>query len=106
MTKKEFKKSIVEFEKAKQKLNKSKRKFVFDVKEFMRVHKLTVKVLFFGDTFGLDIVINWDNIGNSPRKIPLNVLTDFCNTFGCKFEYTNCDGNRYIFSFDGLSMGY
>lgn len=80
MTKKEFKKSIVEFEKAKQKLNKSKRKFVFDVKEFMRVHKLTVKVLFFGDTFGLDIVINWDNIGNSPRKIPLNVLTDFCNT--------------------------
>ena len=80
MTKKEFKKSIVEIEKAKQKLNKSKRKFVFDVKEFMRVHKLTVKVLFFGDTFGLDIVINWDNIGNSPRKIPLNVLTDFCNT--------------------------
>lgn len=68
MTKKEFKKSIVEFEKAKQELNKSKRKFVFDVKEFMRVHEIPVKVLFFGNTFGLDIEINWNNIGNAPEK--------------------------------------
>ena len=106
MTKKEFKKSIIEFEKAKQELNKSKRKFVFDVKEFMRMHEIPVRVLFFGTTFGLDIEINWNNIGNAPRKIPLNVLTDFCNTFGCEFEYINCDGKRYIFSFDGLSMEY
>ena len=106
MTEKQFKKSIIEFDKATQEFNKTKWKFIFDVMEFMKNKGIPVRVLFFGNTFGLDIERNWDNMANSPRKIPLSVLTDFCNTFGCEFEYSKCDGKRYIFSFDGLNVGY
>ena len=103
---KRFKDCLIEFDKAKQDLNKSKRQFVFDVKEFMRDKGIPVRVLFFGNTFGLDFDINVTSLGDFPRKIPLDVLTDFCKEFGCEFEYTNCDGQRYIFSFDGLTVGY
>ena len=92
---KRFKKCLIEFE-------KTKREFVFNVKEFMRDKGIPVKLTFFGDTFGLDI----DNMRDVPRKIPLDVLTDFCKDFGCEFEYTCCDGNRWIFSFNKLNMGY
>ena len=59
-----------------------------------------IKLMFFGDAFGLDL------FSSNVSKIPLNVLVDFCEEFGCTFEYTNSDGHRYIFSFDGLSMGF
>jgi len=106
MTKKGFKKCIIDFNKAKKDLEKSKRDFKYEVMDFMRDKGIPVNVLFFGDTFGLDIRLNIDNWQNIPRKIPLDVLTDFCKEFGCEFEYTNCDGERYIFSFNGLSLGY
>ena len=106
MTEKRFKNALIEFEKAKNELKKEKRTFVFDVKEFMLKNGIPIKVLFFGDTFGLDIDLNIHNWRDVPRKIPLDVLTDFCKEFGCEFEYTNSDGERYIFSFNGLSMGY
>lgn len=101
-----FKNCLIEFDKAKQKLAREKRTFEFDVKEFMRNKGVPVKVLFFGNTFGLDIDLNINNCQDVPRKIPLDVLSDFCKEFGCEFEYNNCDGNRWIFSFNGLSIGY
>jgi len=101
-----FKDCLIEFNKTKQNFNEIKEQFVYDVYDFMENKGILVRVLFFGDTFGLDIKRNWDNMTNSPRKIPLNVLTEFCNTFGCEFEYTKCGGSRYIFSFDGLNMEY
>ena len=103
---KRFKDCLIEFDKAKQDFNEGKIQFVLDVKEFMRDKGIPVKVLFFGNDFGLDFDINVANFGDFPTKIPLDVLTDFCNTFECEFEYTNCNGGRYIFSFDGLNMGY
>lgn len=104
-TNKRFKDSLIEFDQAKQKLQKEKRTFIFDVKEFMQDKGIPVRVLFFGKTFGLDIDINWTNAGKVPHKIPLDILSDFCKTFGCEFEHTN-DSHRYIFSFDGLNMEY
>lgn len=106
MTEKPFKDCLIEFNKAKQNLNESKMQFECDVIEFMRDKGISVRVLFFGNTFGLDINIPINNFGNISRKIPLDILTDFCDEFGCEFEYTNCDGARYIFSFDGLNMMY
>ena len=101
---KRFKNCLIEFDKAKQKLEREKTTFIFDVKEFMRDKGIPVRVLFFGDTFGLDIVVTMDNFRDVPRTIPLNVLMDFCDEFGCEFQYNNCDGNRWIFSFNGLDM--
>ena len=106
MTEKRFKECLIEFDNTVDKLNKEKRIFVFDVKEFMLEYNIPVRVLFFGDTFGLDIDLNIRNWQDVPRKIPLSVLSEFCKKFGCEFEYTNCDGKRYIFSFDGLNMRY
>ena len=99
MTKKQFKDVLIEFDKVKQNLENEKKIFKIDVIVFMRKRGIPVKVLFFGDTFGLDIDININNVGKVPRKIPLDVLTDFCKEFGCDFEYTACDGDRWIFSF-------
>ena len=31
---------------------------------------------------------------------------DFCKEFGCDFEYNNCDGDRWVFSFNGMTIGY
>ena len=103
---KNFKDCLIEFDKAQQNLNKSKAHFILDVRNFMRDKGVPVKVLFFGNTFGIDVDININNVGNVSRKIPLDVLVDFCDKFSCEFEYTNCDGKRYIFSFDGLYMGH
>lgn len=105
MTEKQFKQYLLNFDKAKKTLEQEKMNFKFDVIGFMRNNGIPVKVLFFGNTFGLDIDVNIHNFSNVPRKIPLNVLSDFCEEFGCDFEYTNCDGERYIFSFNGLNMG-
>lgn len=106
MTEKQFKDVLIEFDKAKQNLNDAKRSFQVDIIVFMRKRGIPVKVLFFGDSFGLDIDLNIKNWRDVPRKIPLDVLTDFCKEFGCEFEYTACDGDRWIFSFGGLSIGY
>lgn len=103
---KRFRECLIEFDEAKQKLEKEKGTFEFDVIKFMRDKGIIVKVLFFGNTFGLDIDINWEIVGKGLCKIPLEVLSDFCKEFGCEFEYTNCDGGRYIFSFNGLNMDY
>ena len=105
MTAKRFKNCLMEFSKAEQKLQREKRTFEFDVKEFMRGKGIPVKILFFIDTFGLDIDVSISNWQNVPHKIPIDVLSDFCKEFGCDFEYNTCDGNRWIFSFNGLSMG-
>lgn len=103
MTEKRFKNALIEFDKAKHDLKYAKMIFQNDVIIFMRKKGIPVRVLFFGDTFGLDIMRNWYDV---PRKIPLDVLTDFCNEFGCEYEYTNYDGKRWIFSFDKLNMGF
>ena len=102
MTNKRFKDCLVEFDKAKQKMEREIIMFKLDIKEFMINKGIPVKVLFFGEigeTFGLEIDLNRDNWEDVPSKIPLDVLTDFCNEFGCDFEYTNCNGHRWIFSF-------
>ena len=106
MTKKRFKDVLIEFDKAKRNLENEKRNFKIDVIIFMKKKGIPVRVLFFGDAFGLDIDLNVPNWRDVPLKIPLDVLSDFCKEFGCDFEYTNCDGNRWIFSFNGLSMEY
>lgn len=107
MTEKEqFKQSVIRFNNAKKDFEKQKRNFKFNVIEFMRNKGIPVRVSFYGDTFGIDIRVDVDNWREVPRKIPLDVLTDFCNEFGCEFEYTNSDGERYIFSFNGLSIGF
>lgn len=106
MTEKRFKDVLIEFDKAQHDLKYAKMIFQNDVIVFMRKKGIPVKVLFFGDTFGLDIDINLNNWGDVPRKIPLDVLSDFCKEFGCDFEYTCCDGDRWIFTFDGMSMGF
>lgn len=106
MTEKRFKDCLVEFNNIKQELEYNKLKFAHEVSEFMRNKGIPVKVLFFGDCFGLDIDLNVPDWENVPLKIPLNVLTDFCNEFGCDFECTACKGERWIFGFDGLVMGY
>lgn len=105
MTGKKFKNSLIEFDKAKKELHEQKMDFIFDVKRYMLKNGIHVRVLFFGDTFGLDIILG-NNLSETPQKIPLSVLSNFCDRYGCEFEYTNCDGKRYIFSFDGISMGY
>lgn len=37
-------------------------------------------------------------------KFTAKVLADFCEEFDCEFEYTTCDGDRYIFTFDDVDM--
>ena len=106
MTNKRFKNVLIEFDKTKENLKREKKTFEFDVREFMRNKGIPVKILFFGNTFGLDINLNVSNWQDVPRKIPLDVLSDFCNEFGCDFEYNNCDGNRWVFSFNGMDMKY
>ena len=103
---KRFKDVLIEFDKAKQNLDDAKRTFQIDVIVFMKKRGIPVRVLFFGNSFGLDIDLNVSNWQDVPRKIPLDVLSDFCKEFGCEYEYTNCDGDRWIFSFNGLGMGY
>lgn len=106
MTEKQFKNCLIEFDKAKQTFKRKKVAFVVDVMKFMEDKDIPIKVLFFGDTFGLDIVVNRYNFRDVPRTIPLKVLMDFCDEFGCEFQYTCCDGSRWIFSFNGLDMGH
>lgn len=106
MTNKRFKNVLIEFDKVKDNLKREKKTFEFDVKEFMKNKGIPVKILFFGNTFGLDIDLNTNNWQNIPKKIPLNVLSDFCKEFDCDFEYNNCNGTRWIFSFNGLYMDY
>ena len=101
-----FKDVLIEFDKARQNLDDAKRTFQIDVIVFMKKRGIPVRVLFFGNSFGLDIDLNVSNWQDVPRKIPLGVLSDFCKEFGCEYEYTNCDGDRWIFSFNGLGMGY
>ena len=101
-----FKDVLIEFDKARQNLDDAKRTFQIDVIVFMKKRGIPVRVLFFGNSFGLDIDLNVSNWQDVPRKIPLDVLSDFCKEFGCEYEYTNCDGDRWIFSFNGLGMGY
>lgn len=103
MTEKRFRDCLIEFDDAKYKLKKERDTFESEVKEFMETNGISVKIKFFGTTFGLDIDFTKPNVS---RKIPLLVLMDFCKKFGCDFEYTNCNGRRYIFSFDGLTVGY
>ena len=106
MTNKRFKNILIEFDKVTQNFEREKKTFEMDVKEFMRNKGIPVKILFFGDTFGLDIDLNISKFQDVPRKIPLDVLSDFCKEFCCDFEYQNCDGHRWIFSFNGMEMGY
>lgn len=106
MTNKRFRNVLIEFDKVKQNIEREKKTFAFDVKEFMRSKGIPVKVLFFGKTFGLDIDVNVSNLQDVPRKIPLDVLSDFCKEFGCDFEYNNYEGDRWIFSFNGMTIGY
>ena len=103
---KRFKNALIEFEKAKKELENEKRTFVFDVETFMLKNRIPIKVLFFGDSFGLDINLNIHDWSETPRKIPLSVLTSFCDEFGCEFECTVCDGNRWIFNFNGMDMRF
>ena len=102
----QFKEAIIEFDKATQKFENEKRTFEYDVKIFMRDKGIPIKIAFFGSTFGLDIDLDAPNGSDIPRKIPINVLYDFCNEFGCDFERTACDGERWIFTFNGLNMTY
>jgi len=95
---KRFKQDVIDLNNIKKKFERSKREFKFDCEEFMRNNGIKVKLMFFGDSFGLDI--------SNVSKIPLNILVDFCEEFGCTFEYTNNYGQRYFFSFDGLSMEF
>ena len=106
MTNKRFRNVLIEFDKVKQNIEREKKTFAFDVKEFMRNKGIPVKILFFGKTFGLDIDLNISNWQDVPRKIPLDVLSDFCKEFGCDFEYNNYDGDRWIVSFNGMTIGY
>ena len=106
MTEKRFINALIEFDKVKQNIEREKKTFAFDVKEFMRNKGIPVKILFFGKTFGLDIDVNVSNWQDVPRKIPLDVLSDFCKEFGCDFEYNTRDGDRWIFSFKGMTIGY
>lgn len=106
MTEKRFRNILIEFDKVTQNLVREKKTFEVDVKEFMRNKGIPVKILFFGKTFCLDIDVNVSNRQDIPRKIPLDVLSDFCKEFGCDFEYNNCDGNRWIFSFNEMKIGY
>ena len=98
---KHFKQDIINWNNAQEEFKKSKGEFKFDCQEFMRNNGIKgVRLMFFGDTFGLDILCS------NVSKIPLNVLVDFCEKFGCTFERTIDSGERYIFNFDGLSMGF
>ena len=106
MTNEKFKNALIEFNKASRNLENEKLTFEADITVFMKERGIPVRVEFFIDTFGLDIDYrgpNWDKI---PRKIPLDVLVDFCKEFGCEYEYTNCDGSRYIFKFDKLKVRF
>lgn len=98
---KRFKQDVIDWNNTIKEFEESKEEFKFDCEEFMRNNAIKgVKLMFFGDAFGLDIYCS------NVSKIPLNILVNFCEEFGCTFEYTNCHGQRYIFSFDGLNMGF
>ena len=101
-----FKRDLLIYKKAQEQFDKDKKRFRTEIILFFGKYDIPVKVLFFGKTFGIDIDINLSNIGEVPHKIPVEVLYDFCKEFGCDFEETVCDGSRWIFSFEGMFMGY
>ena len=101
---KQFKDALINYNEAVQNLIEAKKSFKAAVVAFMKEKGIPVRVEFFGDTFGVDIRCR--AMRDTPLKIPLDVLTDFCKEFGCEYEYTNCDGKRYLFSFNKLDMRF
>lgn len=103
---KQFKDALIEFDKAKKDFVKNRDKFKFDVMDFMKDKGIPVKVMFFTNFFEVAIdyyaINNFDTI---PKQIPLDVLSDFCEKFGCVCDFSKCKGHRYFFKFNGLSMG-
>ena len=110
MTNTRFKKRLKEYDELINQLKYDKEEFKYDVIRFMKSRGIPVRINFFGDTFGVDIHITKQDCSSEsevPLKIPLNVLMDFCNEFGCEYEHTiDSLGKRYIFSFNGLDMGF
>ena len=106
MVNERFKQSLIEFHKSKNDYNKEKGIFASDVEYFMDRQGIPVRVHFFGQRFGVDIKRTISTYRTVPNKIPLNVLMKFCEEFGCEFEKTCCNGNRYFFTFGKLDMSY
>lgn len=104
-----FKERLEQCEKLKNQFKKDKEEFKYDVIRFMGNRGIPVEINFFGGTFGVDIHTTKQYCSSESEallKIPLNILMDFCNEFGCEYEHTiDSIGRRYIFSFNGLDMG-
>lgn len=69
---------------------------------FLKKYDTRVNVLLFGNTFGLEndsefymTSMAWGKY--KAFEFSIQVLYDFCKEFGCEFEKTTCDGDRYIF---------
>ena len=99
-----FKRAVTEYNHIISQFEDDKRLFIRDVENFFHKYRIPVKVLFFIDCFGIDINVNMNNVCEVPLSIPVKVLYEFCEEFGCDFKYTSCNGNRWIFSFDNLKM--
>ena len=70
---------------------------------FLDEHNIPVRVLFYGDSFGVEREINIKTVFSTP-KITIQVIYDFCNQFELDFKYTTCNGDRYIFEFEDKKM--
>lgn len=102
MLNKRFKHKIDEFSKQKKEIRRAQHEFKIDIINFMAERDLSVNVLFFGSTFGIETKTPPNESVPSLHRIPLSVLNDFCNHFGCTFQCTACEGHRYIFYFDNI----
>lgn len=79
---------------------------------FLEKYDAHVRVLTFGDTFGLEKNMTYytNEFLNGNRDIRLDfkfdirVLSDFCDEFECEFLHTSCDGDRFIFNFNDVDM--
>ena len=101
-----FKKACEEYANINRNFKNEQIKFETDVERFMREkHNIPIKVLFFGNTFGIDIKHSWDRAGDLPFRLSLQMIVDISDEFGCEFLETCCDGSRCIFKFDN-SCGY
>lgn len=74
---------------------------------FIEKYDIYVRTPTFVDSFGVELDPNCHYLNKRPHDfMQINMLADFCQTFGCEFEHTACDGTRYIFTYTDVDMSH
>ena len=78
--------------------------FKLRVKQYFdEEYNIPIRVLTFGDTFGIERDVNINNFFDTPH-ISIKMIYDFCNQFEVELKETCCNGDRYIFVFQDKDM--